>query len=141
MENHTYIIPGPIPSKKNSRKPVTVKSKKHGKPYTTFVPSNFFKKWHGLASKSLWAESRLCGVHGLKKLQGLVVCVYFPDKRKADLTNKAESVNDLLVDCGIITDDRWEVTGPVILLPGQVDKANPRARVTLYFRKNENAQI
>ena len=30
-------------------------------------------------------------------------------KRKFDLSNKVESVNDLLVDCGVIHDDNYTV--------------------------------
>jgi len=39
----------------------------------------------------------------------------FGDKRRTDLTNKAESINDLLVDNGIIPDDEWKVLENVIL--------------------------
>lgn len=37
--------------------------------------------------------------------------IIFPDKRRADVTNKAESVLDLLVDRGIIPDDSWQIIG------------------------------
>lgn len=41
--------------------------------------------------------------------------IIFPDKRRADVTNKAESVLDLLVDRGIIPDDSWQIIGAPIL--------------------------
>jgi Holliday junction resolvase RusA-like endonuclease len=31
------------------------------------------------------------------------------DNRRRDLTNMAESVMDLLVDYGVIADDRWQI--------------------------------
>ena len=48
-----------------------------------------------------------------------------------DLTNKAESIMDTLVDAGILEDDCWKQTGPVHLIPMGVDKDNPRVEVEL----------
>lgn len=49
----------------------------------------------------------------------------------ADLTNKAESVMDLLVDCGIIVDDSWQVVEKLTLRIGGIDKKNPRVVVEI----------
>lgn len=52
-----------------------------------------------------------------------------PDHRRCDLTNKAESVMDLLVDNGFIEDDCWQITGLIELSCGGVDKENPRVEI------------
>ena len=62
-------------------------------------------------------------------LTQISIKIYAPDKRKADLTNKAESIMDLLVDNGKIEDDNWFVIGDIRLLFGGVDKVNPRAEI------------
>ena len=51
---------------------------------------------------------------------------YFPDNRACDLTNKAESILDLLVDCKVIVDDKWQVIPRVFLDSAGVDMDNPR---------------
>lgn len=56
----------------------------------------------------------------------------FPNsKRKADLTNKAESIMDALVDAGVLEDDNWFVCGDIRLLFGGIDRLNPRAEVEI----------
>ena len=56
----------------------------------------------------------------------------FPaDKRKADLTNKAESIMDLLVDTKIIEDDNWFIINNINLKFGGVDTKNPRAEIEI----------
>lgn len=61
----------------------------------------------------------------------VTITLYAPDKRKSDLTNKAESVMDLLVDCGFIVDDNWFCVSSVTLIFGGVDTENPRAEIEL----------
>lgn len=55
--------------------------------------------------------------------------IFFPDRRRSDLTNKAESIIDLLVDYGFIKDDNHDVVYSLHLHSGWVDKDNPRAEV------------
>lgn len=54
---------------------------------------------------------------------------WMPDNRRADLTNKAESVMDLLVDLKIITDDSWQCVPSLTLQSKGIDKINPRAEI------------
>lgn len=56
---------------------------------------------------------------------------WFPDRRKADLTNKAESIMDLLVDAGIIEDDNVNVCPRVWLEFCGMDRE--AARVEIYI--------
>jgi hypothetical protein len=112
----SIIILGRIPSKKNSkimvcrgRTPMLLPSQKH-------------QEWHKLASQQ---------VDGFPAAtqKDLTLSFWFPDNRGADLTNKAESVMDLLVDNNILEDDAWQVTGAVHLLPMGIDRENPRVEV------------
>lgn len=59
------------------------------------------------------------------------ITVYFPDKRKSDLTNKVESIMDLLVDCWIIADDNHIVVHTLFLYSGWIDKDNPRTNIDI----------
>jgi Holliday junction resolvase RusA-like endonuclease len=54
-----------------------------------------------------------------------------PDAIRADLTNKAESIMDLLVDAGVLQDDNWNVVPEVILRCKGIDRTNPRAEITI----------
>lgn len=109
---HQISIRGRIPSKKNSR--ITTRT---GRSF----PSAKYTEWHEDASWQLknFKEKIPNGTHLLLKF-------YFPDNRKCDLTNKAESIMDLLVDNGFLQDDNYSVI-PVLQLQFEcVDKDNPR---------------
>lgn len=61
-----------------------------------------------------------------------ILAVFFPpDRRKADLSNKFESVADLLVDAGVLEDDNWFVCPSVTIELGEVDKENPRVEIEI----------
>lgn len=107
-------ILGRIPSKKNSR--INTRS---GRSF----PSAKYTAWHKDASIQIIGAKK-------QTKKGFVLTFYMPDKRRCDLTNKAESVMDLLVDNGIIEDDNWQVTGEIRLVPGGVEKDNPRVEVS-----------
>jgi len=72
---------------------------------TFLIPSPQYKAWH---EEQSWMIKKHVGLY-----KGIVDSVtlefYLPDNRKTDLTNKAESVMDLLVDNGIIEDDSWQI--------------------------------
>ena len=107
-------IRGRIPSKKNSR--INTRS---GRSF----PSSKYKAWHKDASLQI--------LNAPKQTQkNVVLTFYMPDNRRCDLTNKAESVMDLLVDNGIFDDDAWQVTGDVHLKSAGIDKKNPRVEVS-----------
>ena len=78
-------------------------------------------------------------VAGMKRIEiayGVRLVFMFPDKRRTDLTNKAESVMDLLVSQRILSDDSWQKTGPILLESAGVDKYNPG--VEIYIKENPN---
>jgi hypothetical protein len=107
------VITGRCPSKKNSRRPFI-----RGGRIMNF-PSKDYVAWHKVASKELT---------GSKKIESdfLVIKFWFPDNRRTDLSNKAESIMDLLVDNGLLQDDCWQVIRSLTLQSEGVDKTNPR---------------
>lgn len=114
-------INGSIPSKKNSRISYTRGNR------VINIPSNKYREWHKDASAQLMAQG---------KPKQLGVCFieiefYADTKRKFDLTNKAESIMDLLVDNGVLEDDNCYCVQKVSLRFGGVDRERPRADIVL----------
>lgn len=102
------ILNGSTPSKKNSR--INTRS---GRSF----PSSKYTAWHKVAS------SQLVGVSPFRT-DVLIITFVAGDNRKFDLTNKAESIMDLLVDCGLIEDDNYSVIPELRLRFGGVEKDN-----------------
>lgn len=116
------VIEGRIPSKKNSvnifvRNGIVMKT-----------PSQRYRDWHTQASWQLKAKRSIPkGV----KLAELEIGFYLPDLRKTDLTNKAESVMDLLVDNGILEDDNCSIVPKLTLVYNGIDRERPRAEIKI----------
>jgi Holliday junction resolvase RusA-like endonuclease len=110
-------INGRIPSKKNSRN-IFVKGNRRFN-----IPSERYRKWHIDATKQLIGTEKILGEIEIQ------IEFWMPDNRRADLTNKAESVMDLLVDLKIITDDSWQCVPSLTLQSKGIDKINPRAEI------------
>lgn len=111
------ILLGRIPSKKNGKIMVC-----RGK-FPMLLPSAKHAEWHIDASK------QLMGVSKIPPNVPLTFTIFAPDKRKADLSNKWESVADLFVDCEIVEDDNWFILDDVRMKFGGVDSLNPRAEI------------
>lgn len=62
------------------------------------------------------------------------------EKRKRDADNGLNSVYDLLVDCGIIQDDKWQVI-PRGLFDNFYDKLQPRAEIYIYDKDEETGIV
>ncbi len=107
-------ILGRIPSKKNSR--INTRS---GRSF----PSAKYTAWHKDAS------SQLIGQKAIPIGSSLQLNFYFPDNRRTDLSNKTESIMDLLVDNGFLEDDCWQVVPSLTLQGMEVDKENPRVEI------------
>ena len=108
------VITGRIPSKKNSR--INTRS-------GMSFPSSKYTSWHKDASLQL---------SGQKKIPNdsiLTLRFYMPDNRRTDLTNKAESIMDCLVDNGLLEDESWQVVSTLILKCMGIDKDNPRVEI------------
>ena len=124
-EGISFMIAGRIPSKKNSRC-LFIRGGK-----LMNIPSTKYTQWH---------KSAMSQVVDVRKknflLSNVEVTIDFfaPDKRASDLSNKAESIMDLLVDAGILSDDNWWVVNKLVLNFRGIDKKNPGAIV--YIREN-----
>lgn len=114
-------IKGRIPSKKNSRQPFI----RNGRIMN--FPSKKYTEWHTDASWQLKGQPKIDNI-----FSSLDLTFYFPDNRRTDLTNKAESVMDLLVDNGLLEDDCWQVIPRLHLQCGGVDKKNPRVEISWF---------
>jgi len=113
------ILKGLIPSKKNSKQIIQVK----GRPL--IIPSKSFLAWERTARFQVRAQWNKCT---LQKVEEVEIKLYFGTKRKADVSNKAESVMDLLVDCGVLVDDNYLVV-PKLILTGSHRKGDPGAEI------------
>lgn len=109
-------ILGRVPSKKNSKIMVC-----RGK-FPMLLPSVKYTEWHKDASAQLIGQQKISS-------DSLILTFFPPDKRPADLSNKTESIMDLLVDCGLIDDDNWFIINDLHLKFGGVDKENPRVEI------------
>jgi Holliday junction resolvase RusA-like endonuclease len=118
----TFELKGNIPSKKNSKRWIQRGHRKF------LVPSEDHEAWHEAAMWDIKAQGPL--PETIEKAE-VVITIYSENKRAGDLSNKAESVMDLLVDLEIIKDDNWFVVGDLHLKFGGVDKENPRAVIEI----------
>jgi len=119
------LLRGRIPSKKNSKQIV-------GGSRPFLIPSKNYKIWH---EEKMW-ELKAYRVKTPISKCSIDIDIMFPDHRKADLTNKAESINDLLVDAGILEDDDHKILNKVNLTSLGVDKNNPRAVIVIKYEDN-----
>lgn len=124
MQDLTLTITGRIPSKKNSKR-VVCRGKR-----PVVLNQDGYDDWHEEAS---WQIKQFIPDTPLQKCKSISLTFTFPDNRRPDLTNKAESIMDLLVDMRVIEDDCWQVTGDVILTSAGVDKNNPHVKVIISY--------
>jgi hypothetical protein len=123
-------LTGRVPSKKNSRNIFV----KYGKLFN--LPSKSYKDWHIDASKQL-KTSVLDGLYERNDMF-IVLQFYSPDKRKYDLTNKAESIMDLLVDNKVLEDDNYTVGKDILLSYKGVEKGG---KVDILFFKKLDIEL
>lgn len=114
------VVHGRTPSKKNSKQIIYVR----GKPL--IISSKDYAEWHKTSLQSLKIAPRLN-----ENTIEVQLCFYSENKRKFDLSNKAESIMDLLVDAGILLDDNYEVVPKLILEYGGISKENPRCEIKI----------
>lgn len=91
------------------------------------LPSEEYEAWH---EEKMWELARNRPAEPFTHAE-IGIKLFPPDRIRGDLTNKAESVMDLLVDAGYLVDDNWFALAHVCLTFGAVDPKNPRAEVQL----------
>lgn len=108
------VIPNEVPSKKNSR--INTRS---GRSF----PNKRYVQWHDMAMAYLIG----------KRFEGSVVIkmtFFHQDNRRRDSDNAVSSVFDVLVDAGVIVDDRWQIVQK-FSVENYVDKSNPRVEIEI----------
>lgn len=109
-------IYGSTPSKKNSK----IISCAGNRP--RLFPSSKYTSWHKEALLQLIGKKAITS-------NKIKITFFGQDNRKFDLTNKAESIMDTLVDAGLLEDDNYEFVSELLLVYGGVDKLSPRAEI------------
>ena len=92
------------------------------------LPQKRYAEWHKTSLITLKNAPRLN-----ENVEVVHMVIYSENKRKFDLSNKAESIMDLLVDAGILLDDNYEVVPKLILEYGGQDKENPRCEIKIHL--------
>lgn len=113
---YSFTIKGRIPSKKNSR----ITNRKTGRSF----PSKAYVNWHKQAEeqlKEIFNEEIDFPVEVSYKF-------YMPDLRPTDISNKLESINDLLTDINFWKDDNWRIVRK-FFASAELDRDNPRVEV------------
>ena len=112
-------IPLETPSKKNSR----VVDRRTGRTF----PNKRYTEWHKAAS--LYVRQQ----HA-HPIDGGPFALYLEfthgDRVRRDSDNGVSSILDLLVDCGIIPDDNWQIVSK-INVSNLYDKGNPGVHISI----------
>lgn len=120
----SLTVNGRTPSKKNSKQIIYVR----GKPL--IISSKDYAQWHKTSLQSL----KMTPV-SVDSTSCVRLCFYSENRRKFDLSNKAESIMDLLVDAGILPDDNYEIVPNLFLEYGGISKGNPRCEIKIYGKE------
>ncbi len=110
-------LDGNVPSKKNSRVRTRTGS---------YIPSKAFYDWQDDAMQQVRLQTR----ERLFKPVSVEVIVYFGTKARADLDNRLTSILDMLVECLILRDDKWQDV-PQLALQAEYRKGQPGAFIRL----------
>ena len=114
-------LTGRIPSKKNSKVWT----------WRILVSSKEYRAWEISKKKELqeqWIQKL-----NLDKPLYVTYKIRFPDKRRTDISNKIESINDLLVSYWLLADDNHEIINTINASSMWVDKDKPRCEIQIYL--------
>ena len=112
-------IPLPPISKKNSQRIFI--NRATGKPF--IMPSEQYKRYERESALFLPKGA------GINKPVNVKCLFYMPTKRKCDLTNLLEAVDDILVNAGVLVDDNYTVIASHDGSRVFYDKKNPRTEI------------
>lgn len=90
--------------------------------FPLLLPSTKYRNWHRDALLQIKNRKKI-------KSKNITLTFYAGDNRKFDLTNKAESIMDTLVDAELIEDDNYSVINELCLKFGGVDKGKARCEI------------
>jgi Holliday junction resolvase RusA-like endonuclease len=124
-----FTVPLPPISKKNSQQIMV--NKKTGKPF--IFPSKQYKDYE---SAAMWFVPKLRQLKPISQPVNVKCLFYMPTRRKVDLTNLLEAIDDIMVKARLLADDDFTIIqshdGSRVLY----DKDRPRTEV--YITSAEN---
>ena len=123
MAEIKYTIKLPPITKKNSQQILT--NPKTGRPF--IMPSKKYKEYE---REAVWFL-RPVPPRPIECRCNIKCLFYLPTRRRTDLTNLLEAVDDLLVHAGIIADDYYGIVEGHDGSRCFVDKDNPRTEITI----------
>lgn len=96
-----FVLEGETPAKKNSK---VMNTKTH-----RLFPSIRYQEWHTKAMSEILTQKFNLREEFPMSNVAITLQFYHGDNRRRDSDNGVSSIFDLLVDCGVITDDCWQV--------------------------------
>ena len=120
------VIPLPPVTKKNSQ--AIVVNRKTGKPFV--MPSKVFKEYQQTAGYYLKCQGARA-VDPDRYPVNIKAVFYMPTRRRCDLTNLLEALDDVLVNYGIIADDDFTHVAAHDGSRVSYDKENPRTEIII----------
>lgn len=120
--NLSFIVPLAPISKKNSQQIY----RPNGMNRPIIVPSKKYKEYEEAAAEYI---PKLRQPHPINEPVNIKCLFYMPTRRKVDLTNLLEAIDDVMVKVGLLADDNFTIIqshdGSRVLY----DKDNPRTEV------------
>ena len=113
------VLYGRIPSKKNSKQIIRWR----------IISSKNYLEWEKKQIEYLWDE--LTETLEVLPPYKIICNFYMPDKRKSDLSNKFESIADMLVKFWLFEDDNYTILPNIQLNYKWYDKENPRVIIDI----------
>ena len=123
MAEIKYTIKLAPVSKKNSQQ--ILNNPKTGRPF--IMPSKKYKEYERDAAWFLMPRPP----HPIECSLNVKCLFFLPTRRRTDLTNLLEAVDDLLVHAGIIADDHYGIVTSHDGSRCYVDKENPRTEIII----------
>jgi len=111
MKTWYFNLVGPVPSKKNSKRIVSLKGGRKA-----LISSKGYLGWEKRATIDLMGQGK--PAMPLDSTDMVTVTFGMSSKRRRDLSNMVEGVMDALVSVGILSDDNWIVV-PELRIIGQ----------------------
>ena len=114
-------------TKKNSSRIVTRYSKKKGKNFTKLLPSELYERFEYECSYLIPQSLKI----GIKTPVNIKAIFYVQSRRRIDLANLLEGLDDMLVATGVLEDDCRDIIAGHDGSRVFYDKDNPRIEVTI----------
>lgn len=127
-----YTVYSEVVSKKNNKEICRRGNK------SFLISSKRFRDWHEQAVPQIMAQKPGKKVydHNCK----IYIEFYHDSYRRKDADNGQTSIFDLLVDCGVLVDDNWQIL-PRGMFENYYDKLQPRAEIYIYDKDEETGIV